>query len=90
MAYKSGEPNHALVFKEDGTFSVTEGSTTLVRGTFGVNGDSSTENPIMPAVPTFPKVPSIHSTVRNLHSTILMILRKIHVAVVGDGLTLTT
>jgi hypothetical protein len=40
---KSGEPNHALVFKEDGTFSVMEGSTTLVLGTYSVDGDTYTE-----------------------------------------------
>jgi hypothetical protein len=40
---KSGEPNHALVFKEDGTFSVMEGSTTLVMGTYSVDGDTYTE-----------------------------------------------
>jgi hypothetical protein len=40
---KSGDPNHALVFNQDGTFSVMEGSTTLVRGTYSVNGDIYTE-----------------------------------------------
>jgi hypothetical protein len=40
---KSGEPNHALVFNEDGTFSVMDGSSTLVRGTYSVNGDTYTE-----------------------------------------------
>ena len=40
---KSGEPNHALVFNEDGTFSVMEGSTTLVIGTYTVDGDTYTE-----------------------------------------------
>jgi hypothetical protein len=40
---KSGEPNHALVFNDDGTFSVMEGSTTLVIGTYTVEGDTYTE-----------------------------------------------
>jgi hypothetical protein len=40
---KSGEPNHALVFNQDGTFSVMEGSRTLVRGTYSVNGDTYIE-----------------------------------------------
>jgi hypothetical protein len=40
---KSGEPNHALIFNEDGTFSVMEGSATLVIGTYSVDGDTYTE-----------------------------------------------
>jgi predicted small secreted protein len=40
---KSGEPNHALFFNEDGTFSVMEGSTTLVIGRYSVDGDTYTE-----------------------------------------------
>ena len=40
---KSGEPNHALVFKEDGTFSVMEGDSTIVIGTYSVDGDTYTE-----------------------------------------------
>lgn len=40
---KSGEPNHALVFKEDGTFAVMEGSSTIVIGTYSIDGDIYTE-----------------------------------------------
>lgn len=40
---KSGTTTHALIFKEDGTFSVMEGSTTLVIGTYNVDGDTYTE-----------------------------------------------
>jgi hypothetical protein len=40
---KSGEPNHALVFQKDGIFLVMEGSTTLVTGTYHVDGNTYTE-----------------------------------------------
>jgi hypothetical protein len=40
---KDGEPNHVLIFNKDGTFSVFEGSITLVTGTYSVNGDTYTE-----------------------------------------------
>jgi hypothetical protein len=40
---KAGEPNHALVFKEDGTFAVMEGSSTIVIGTYSIDGDIYTE-----------------------------------------------
>lgn len=40
---KSGTTNHALVFNEDGTFSVMEGTTTLVVGKYRVEGDTYIE-----------------------------------------------
>jgi predicted small secreted protein len=40
---KSGAPSHGLIFNEDRTFSVFEGSTTLVTGTYNVEGDTYTE-----------------------------------------------
>jgi len=43
VAKRVGEPNHALVFNADGTFAVMEGSGTLVRGTYSVDGDTYTE-----------------------------------------------
>ncbi len=40
---KSGASSHGLIFNEDGTFSVFEGGTTLVSGTYSVDGDTYTE-----------------------------------------------
>lgn len=40
---KVGNPNHWLNFNADGTFAVIEGQTTLVRGTYSVDGDTYTE-----------------------------------------------
>ena len=40
---KTGEPNHGLIFNENGTFSVFEGSGTLVRGTYSVSNGMYTE-----------------------------------------------
>ena len=40
---KVGEPNRALVFNEDGTFIVLEGSSTLVSGTYSVDSDTYTD-----------------------------------------------
>lgn len=40
---KVGNPNHWFIFNADGTFAVYEGQTTLVRGTYSVDGDTYTE-----------------------------------------------
>jgi hypothetical protein len=40
---KSGTVNHGLVFNEDGTFSVFDGSLTIVHGTYSVDGDIYTD-----------------------------------------------
>jgi predicted small secreted protein len=40
---KSGAPSHGLIFNENGTFSVFEGGTTLVSGTYSVDSDIYTE-----------------------------------------------
>ena len=40
---KSGTTNYGLIFNEDGTFSLFDGSSTLVRGTYSANGDTYTE-----------------------------------------------
>lgn len=40
---KSGASRHGLIFNKDGTFSVFEGGTTLVTGTYSVDGDIYTE-----------------------------------------------
>ena len=40
---KSGSENYGLVFNEDGTFSVYSGGTTLVTGTYSVDGEFFTE-----------------------------------------------
>jgi hypothetical protein len=40
---KSGASSHGLIFNKDGTFSVFEGGTTLVTGTYTVDGDTYTE-----------------------------------------------
>ena len=40
---KSGSTNYGLIFNEDGTFSVFEGSSTFVRGTYSVDGNVLTE-----------------------------------------------
>ena len=40
---KSGASSHGLIFNENGTFSVFEGGTTLVTGTYSVDGDTYTE-----------------------------------------------
>jgi hypothetical protein len=40
---KSGEPNRAFIFNEDGTWIVLEGSSTLVRATYSVDGNVFTE-----------------------------------------------
>jgi hypothetical protein len=40
---KSGASSHGLIFTKDGTFSVFEGGTTLVTGTYSVDGDTYTE-----------------------------------------------
>jgi hypothetical protein len=39
---KSGTTNYGLMFNEDGTFSVFQGSTTFVGGTYRVEGASLT------------------------------------------------
>jgi len=40
---KSGEPNRGFIFNEDGTWIVLEGSSTLVRATYSVDGNIFTE-----------------------------------------------
>ena len=40
---KSGTVNHGLVFNEDGTFSVFDGSMTIANGTYRVEGDTYIE-----------------------------------------------
>jgi predicted small secreted protein len=40
---KSGASSHGLIFNPDGTFSVFEGGTTLVTGTYSVDGDTYIE-----------------------------------------------
>jgi hypothetical protein len=40
---KSGTTNYALVFNNDGTFSVMEGSSTIVTGTYSVDGEIFTD-----------------------------------------------
>ena len=40
---KSGASSHGLIFNQDGTFSVFEGGTTLVTGTYSADGDTYTE-----------------------------------------------
>lgn len=40
---KYGASSHGLIFNKDGTFSVFEGGTTLVTGTYSVDGDTYTE-----------------------------------------------
>jgi hypothetical protein len=38
----SGDPNYGHIFNEDGTFSAFAGSSTLVTGTYSVDGDTFT------------------------------------------------
>jgi hypothetical protein len=38
----SGAPNYGLIFNEDGTFTAFAGSSTLVTGTYSVDGDTFT------------------------------------------------
>ena len=40
---KSGTTNYGLVFNQDGTFSVFDGSITIVHGTYSVDGDIFTD-----------------------------------------------
>ena len=40
---KSGTTDYGLIFNEDGTFSLFDGSRTPVRGTYSVSGDTYTE-----------------------------------------------
>ena len=40
---KSNDQNHGVVFNNDGTFSVFDGSMTIANGTYGVEGDTYIE-----------------------------------------------
>ena len=40
---KTGTTNYGLIFNEDGTFSVFDGNSTIVRGTYSVDGDTYTD-----------------------------------------------
>ena len=40
---KSNSPSHGIIFNNDGTFSVFDGSTTIANGTYSVEGDIFTE-----------------------------------------------
>jgi hypothetical protein len=40
---KSGASSHGLIFTKEGTFSVFESGTTLVTGTYSIDGDTYTE-----------------------------------------------
>lgn len=48
---KVGEPNRALVFNKNGTFIVLEGNSTLVSGTYSVDGGTYTDESNTQACP---------------------------------------
>ena len=50
---KSNGQNHGFIFNKDGTFSVFDGSITIVNGTYSVDGDIFTDESNSQSCPPF-------------------------------------